>query len=153
MSDGSASGMPIEAFVLCRLAADLYPLQAQTALDEQSAFQRFVGGFGGGNVGTGLARSGTRSAVLSRARPRGRDAPAAGRTHARGGWHAGACRERPRVWDAFAAAVGHGLLTKVPPERLLRMANASGAIVAAQLPCAAPMPRPDELEGCLAARA
>ena len=54
----------IEAFVLGRLAADLYPLQSGTPLDEVQTFGRFVGGFGG-NVGTGLARLGIRTAVLS----------------------------------------------------------------------------------------
>ena len=54
----------IGAFVLGRLAADLYPLRSETPLDEVETFQRFVGGFGG-NVGTGLARLGIRTAVLS----------------------------------------------------------------------------------------
>jgi 5-dehydro-2-deoxygluconokinase len=54
----------VQAFVLGRLTMDLYPLQARTPLDEVETFQRSVGGFGG-NVGTGLARLGVRTAVLS----------------------------------------------------------------------------------------
>ena len=54
----------VEGFVLGRLTLDLYPLQSRTPLEEVETFQRFVGGFGG-NVGTGLARLGVRTAVLS----------------------------------------------------------------------------------------
>ena len=54
----------VEAFVLGRLTMDLYPLQARTPLEDVETFQRSVGGFGG-NVGTGLARLGVRTAVVS----------------------------------------------------------------------------------------
>jgi 5-dehydro-2-deoxygluconokinase len=54
----------VEAFVLGRLHADFYPLQAGLTLDRVETFQRFVGGFAG-NVGIGLARLGVRTAVLS----------------------------------------------------------------------------------------
>jgi 5-dehydro-2-deoxygluconokinase len=53
-----------EAFVLGRLYADIYPLQAETALEDVRTFERFVGGFAG-NVATGLARLGVRTAVGS----------------------------------------------------------------------------------------
>ena len=72
--DGGAAGGPrvsqldrvsgIQAFVLGRVAADLYPLQERALLEDVETFQRFVGGFGG-NVGTGLARLGVTTAVLS----------------------------------------------------------------------------------------
>lgn len=55
---------PVQALVFGRLAADLYPLQERTLLEDVETFQRFVGGFGG-NVGTGLARLGVATAVLS----------------------------------------------------------------------------------------
>jgi 5-dehydro-2-deoxygluconokinase len=54
----------VEAFVLGRLTMDLYPLQTRTPLEDVETFQRSVGGFGG-NVGTGLARLGVRTAVVS----------------------------------------------------------------------------------------
>lgn len=54
----------IQAFVFGRVAADLYPLQTATPLEDVETFRRFVGGFGG-NVGTGLARLGVSTAVLS----------------------------------------------------------------------------------------
>ena len=54
----------VQAFVFGRVAADLYPLQERTLLEDVETFQRFVGGFGG-NVGTGLARLGVATAVLS----------------------------------------------------------------------------------------
>lgn len=53
-----------EAFVLGRVGADLYPLQLETPLEEVRTFERFVGGFAG-NVATGLARLGVRTAILS----------------------------------------------------------------------------------------
>jgi len=55
---------PIEAFVLGRVLADLYPLQSETLLEDVRTFERFVGGYGG-NVGIGLARLGVTTAVLS----------------------------------------------------------------------------------------
>lgn len=58
------TGNPIQAFVLGRLLADIYPQQIETPLEEVSTFERFVGGFGG-NVGIGLARLGVRTAMLS----------------------------------------------------------------------------------------
>jgi 5-dehydro-2-deoxygluconokinase len=54
----------IEAFVLGRLLADIYPQQIKTPLEDVRTFERFVGGFAG-NVGIGLARLGVRTAVLS----------------------------------------------------------------------------------------
>ena len=53
-----------QAVVLGRVLADLYPLQSRTPLEEVRTFERFVGGYGG-NVGTGLARMGVRTAVVS----------------------------------------------------------------------------------------
>jgi 5-dehydro-2-deoxygluconokinase len=54
--------------------------------------------------------------------------------------------------DAFAATVGYGLLTALPPERIIRLANAAGAIVTTHLPCAAAMPTRAELERFVEAR-
>lgn len=53
-----------QAFVLGRLSADIYPLQIETPLEDVHTFERFVGGFAG-NVATGLARLGVRTAILS----------------------------------------------------------------------------------------
>jgi 5-dehydro-2-deoxygluconokinase len=47
-----------------RVGADLYPLQLNTPLERVRTFERFVGGFAG-NVATGLARLGVRSAIVS----------------------------------------------------------------------------------------
>jgi len=55
---------PVDAFVLGRLLADIYPQQVRTPLEDVRTFERFVGGFAG-NVGIGLARLGVRTAVLS----------------------------------------------------------------------------------------
>jgi 5-dehydro-2-deoxygluconokinase len=54
----------LQAVVLGRVLADMYPLQTRTPLEEVRTFERFVGGYGG-NVGTGLARMGVRTAVIS----------------------------------------------------------------------------------------
>ena len=54
----------IEALVLGRVGADLYPLQHETPLEEVRTFERFVGGCAG-NVATGLARLGVRTAIVS----------------------------------------------------------------------------------------
>lgn len=54
----------IGAVVLGRASADLYPLQARTALEDVRTFQRFAGGFAV-NVATGLARLGVRTAIVS----------------------------------------------------------------------------------------
>jgi 5-dehydro-2-deoxygluconokinase len=58
----SADGL--EAIVVGRLHADLYPQQIGVPLEEVRTFERFVGGFAG-NVGVGLARLGVRTAVVS----------------------------------------------------------------------------------------
>jgi 5-dehydro-2-deoxygluconokinase len=55
----------LEAVVIGRLHADLYPQQIGVVLEEARTFERLVGGFAG-NVGTGLARLGVRTAVVSR---------------------------------------------------------------------------------------
>ena len=48
-----------------RVGIDLYPNELETPLSEVRAFTRFVGGFAG-NVATGLARLGVRTAIVSR---------------------------------------------------------------------------------------
>jgi len=55
----------IEAAVLGRVGIDLYPNELETPLAEVRTFTRFVGGFAG-NVATGLARLGVRTAIVSR---------------------------------------------------------------------------------------
>ena|SRR5579859_2344007 len=47
--------------------------------------------------------------------------------------------------DAFGGALCHGLLAGWPLERLLRFANAAGAIVASRLECSTAMPSADEV--------
>jgi 5-dehydro-2-deoxygluconokinase len=64
VAGGADDQGPIEAFVLGRVLADLYPLQSETPLEDVRTFERFVGGYGG-NVGIGLARLGVRTAVIS----------------------------------------------------------------------------------------
>jgi 5-dehydro-2-deoxygluconokinase len=54
----------VDAYVIGRLSADLYPLQIETPLEEVRTFERFVGGFAG-NVATGLARLGVAVAIVS----------------------------------------------------------------------------------------
>lgn len=54
--------------------------------------------------------------------------------------------------DAFGGALCHGLLAGWPLDRVLRFANAAGAIVAGRLACADAMPTQDEIEQLLAAR-
>jgi 5-dehydro-2-deoxygluconokinase len=54
----------VDAYVIGRLSADLYPLQINTPLEEVRTFERFVGGFAG-NVATGLARLGVQTAIVS----------------------------------------------------------------------------------------
>src|SRR5438067_4050414 len=54
----------VDAYVIGRLSADLYPLQINTPLEEVRTFERFVGGFAG-NVATGLARLGVAVAIVS----------------------------------------------------------------------------------------
>ena len=48
-----------------RVGVDLYPNELETPLSEVRTFTRFVGGFAG-NVSTGLARLGVRTAIVSR---------------------------------------------------------------------------------------
>jgi bifunctional ADP-heptose synthase (sugar kinase/adenylyltransferase) len=54
----------LEAIVIGRLHADLYPQQVGVPLEDVRTFERFVGGFAG-NVGVGLARLGARTGVVS----------------------------------------------------------------------------------------
>jgi 5-dehydro-2-deoxygluconokinase len=51
--------------------------------------------------------------------------------------------------DAFAAALGHALLTGLPLAEGVRRGTVAGALVAAQLACSEAMPRLDELEAAL----
>ncbi len=55
----------IEAVVMGRLSADIYPTELETPLSRQRTFIRYVGGFAG-NVATGLARLGVRTAIASK---------------------------------------------------------------------------------------
>lgn len=56
--------MTVDAYVLGRVGADLYPLQLNTPLEEVRTFEKFVGGFAG-NVSTGLARLRVRTGIVS----------------------------------------------------------------------------------------
>ncbi|HET6551163.1 MAG TPA: 5-dehydro-2-deoxygluconokinase [Solirubrobacter sp.] len=49
--------------------------------------------------------------------------------------------------DAFGGALCHGLLAGWPLEKMLRFANAAGAIVASRLACADAMPTEEEVDG------
>jgi 5-dehydro-2-deoxygluconokinase len=51
--------------------------------------------------------------------------------------------------DAFGGALCHGLLSGWDVERVLRFANAAGAVVAGRLACADAMPTTEELEAVL----
>ena len=51
--------------------------------------------------------------------------------------------------DAFGGALCHGLLSGWDPERMVRYANAAGAIVASRLACADDMPTREEVEQLL----
>jgi 5-dehydro-2-deoxygluconokinase len=51
--------------------------------------------------------------------------------------------------DSFGGSVCHGLLEGWPLERILRFANAAGAIVASRLECSGAMPTVDEVEAAL----
>src|SRR5712691_553854 len=55
----------IEAAVIGRVGIDLYPNELRTPLREIRHYTRYVGGFAG-NVATGLARLGVRTAIVSR---------------------------------------------------------------------------------------
>jgi 5-dehydro-2-deoxygluconokinase len=55
----------IDAVVMGRVGIDLYPNELETPLKDVRTYTRFVGGFAG-NVGTGLARLGVRTAIVSR---------------------------------------------------------------------------------------
>lgn len=52
--------------------------------------------------------------------------------------------------DAFGGAICHGLLNGWPLERMLRFANAAGALVASRLECANAMPVEQEVRAMLA---
>ncbi|MFI0820588.1 5-dehydro-2-deoxygluconokinase [Streptomyces sp. NPDC021098] len=51
--------------------------------------------------------------------------------------------------DAFGGALCHGLLAGWDPERIMRYANAAGAIVASRLACSSAMPTEAEVEALL----
>ncbi len=56
--------MSLDAVVMGRVCVDLYPQQLETPLEDVEGFHKFVGGFAG-NVATGLARLGVRTAIVS----------------------------------------------------------------------------------------
>jgi 5-dehydro-2-deoxygluconokinase len=51
--------------------------------------------------------------------------------------------------DAFGGALCHGLLAGWEPHRIMRYANAAGALVASRLACSSAMPHPAEVEALL----
>jgi 5-dehydro-2-deoxygluconokinase len=51
--------------------------------------------------------------------------------------------------DAFGGALCHGLLAGWELERVMRFANAAGALVASRLACADAMPEESEVENLL----
>ncbi|MFI7414752.1 5-dehydro-2-deoxygluconokinase [Streptomyces sp. NPDC049627] len=53
--------------------------------------------------------------------------------------------------DAFGGSLCHGLLAGWDLEKIMRHANAAGAIVASRLECSSAMPTPDEIEAAIAA--
>ncbi|WP_405925526.1 5-dehydro-2-deoxygluconokinase [Streptomyces sp. NBC_00035] len=55
--------------------------------------------------------------------------------------------------DAFGGSLCHGLLADWDLERIMRYANAAGAIVASRLECSSAMPTPSEVEDALTAGA
>ncbi|MFC9159208.1 5-dehydro-2-deoxygluconokinase [Streptomyces bauhiniae] len=55
--------------------------------------------------------------------------------------------------DAFGGSLCHGLLAGWPLEKVMRHANAAGAIVASRLECSSAMPTPDEVAAALTAGA
>ncbi|MCX4424059.1 5-dehydro-2-deoxygluconokinase [Streptomyces mirabilis] len=55
--------------------------------------------------------------------------------------------------DAFGGSLCHGLLAGWDLERIMRHANAAGAIVASRLECSSAMPTPEEVEDALMAGA
>ena len=52
----------LEAVVMGRVCVDLYPMQLRVPLEQVEGFHKYVGGFAG-NVATGLARLGVRTAT------------------------------------------------------------------------------------------
>ena len=54
--------------------------------------------------------------------------------------------------DAFGGALCHGLLAGWDTERVMRFANAAGAIVASRLACSDAMPTAAEVDELLAGR-
>jgi 5-dehydro-2-deoxygluconokinase len=54
----------LEAVVMGRVCVDLYPMQLEVPLEQVEGFHKYVGGFAG-NVATGLARLGVRTAIVS----------------------------------------------------------------------------------------
>lgn len=55
--------------------------------------------------------------------------------------------------DAFGGSLCHGLLAGWDLEKIMRHANAAGAIVASRLECSSAMPTPDEIDAAIAAGA
>jgi 5-dehydro-2-deoxygluconokinase len=55
--------------------------------------------------------------------------------------------------DAFGGSLVHGLLAGWDLEKIMRHANAAGAIVASRLECSSAMPTTDEIESAVAAGA
>ncbi|MEU1163238.1 PfkB family carbohydrate kinase, partial [Streptomyces sp. NPDC005921] len=55
--------------------------------------------------------------------------------------------------DGVVGSLCHGLLEGWDLEKIMRHANAAGAIVASRLECSSAMPTPDEIDAALAAGA
>jgi 5-dehydro-2-deoxygluconokinase len=155
-----------EILTLGRVGVDLYPEQIGVPLAEVRTFRKLLGG-SPTNVAVAAARLGGRAAVITKvgADPFGdyvRKALAGfGVDASRVGTHPtlrtplAFCEIFPP--DRFALlfyrepkapdrALCHGLLAGWELERILRFANAAGALVASRLGCADDMPTLDEVE-------
>ena len=109
-----------------------------------------------GETRPGRGRAG---AAGPRRRARRRQAGPEGRARAAPATSGSRCRRVPvevvnglGAGDAFGGALCHGLLAGWPLERILRFANAAGAIVASRLECSTAMPTTAEVDAAAGQR-
>ena len=159
----------LEVLTMGRVSADLYPLQVGVGLEDVQTFGKWLGG-SATNVAVAVGNLDECETAVGEREPL-----AAARALHEFGVGLAVVKQGPKgvlahdrtvavevppvpvevvnglgAGDAFGGALCHGLLAGWDIERVMRFANAAGAIVASRLACSDAMPTAAEVTGLLA---
>ena len=173
---GRAAGAPTyDVLTMGRVGVDIYPLQTGVGLEDVETFGKFLGG-SATNVQAALPHVTVAVGNLDEVDTAvgTRDARAAAAALLEAGVELAVVKQGPEgvyartrdtevevppvrvkvvngigAGDGFGGALCHGLLAGWPLDRIIRFANAAGAIVTTRLECSSAMPTTEEVEDFL----